>query len=181
MAERYVPTWRRPKPKRTRLLPRWSVAVLSLAAFSFAMLPLRTGELNVPISIHLAEREWHAWAMVVSFWVILAILARSLARSERWISAGALVVEMVGLMLVGLTDPRSLDHLFVFIVTAVVAVVWLLLLAKDLEDPGMQWMAYGSAAGVLLSAFFMGYGERLLVSCSLAGANLLYYGYFVDE
>lgn len=135
----------------------------------------------MPISFQLEDGEESAWLMLAIIMSVMAILAWRMAKWGRWMSALALTIDIGGLAYISTSDPRSLNHLFAFIVSAVVTSAWLLLLALELEDDVLKWLAYGAIGGVALSFTVMGYGERVLLLCSLAGANLLYYGYFADS
>jgi hypothetical protein len=178
---RHVPIWRKKRPVRPRWVPFPTVGVLSAASVALLCLPgLRAEGLTVPISIQLARREWDAWTLLGFIGVVSCLLIVRLAAWDHWGSALVLAADLGLLGAISVTDPRSMDHLFLFLAAAILTAGWLWTVARDMEDGWLAATAYGAVTGVAISFGMLGIGERILVACALGGMNLLYYGYFVD-
>jgi hypothetical protein len=168
--------------KPVRRMPRQTIGGLSLATLLLLYFPvLIPNGLNTPISFQIAAREWHALSLVASLGLIAVMFCYRLFASGNWGGGFVLSADLVFLGLISGTDPKSADHLFVYICAAVVTIAWLYWVAIFEEDNKLEWLSYGAMAGVLVSFMLMGIGERILLTCLLAGINLLYYGYFAHD
>jgi hypothetical protein len=181
MDGRYVPTWRMPA-RPGRRMPRHAIGILSLAAVLLLYFPALSPQgLNVPISFQIAAKQWHALTLVAALGLIAVMFCYRLFASGNWGGGLVLAADLVFLGLISGTDPKSADHLFVYLCAAAVTIAWLYWVAIFEEDNKLEWLSYGAMAGVLVSFMLMGIGERILLTCLLAGINLLYYGYFTHE
>lgn len=171
----YIPTWRKPAPKRRRPIPGTSFAWTSVLALVFAWTPGQGRNLYSPISLQLQNREFSAWALFGLLALLFGFLGLRLARFER---LGSMVFLWSGIPLLGYiatSDPYSLNHLFVFIVLSLMATVWMLWIAWDLEDRLLQSLSVLAIVSVFCSVVSLGIGERLLVTAAVVfGAALLY-------
>jgi hypothetical protein len=155
------------------------VGGLSIGAVGLLFLPaMEPGGLVEPIGFQIAVREWHALVLVAVLGVVTALVCIRLFAGGHWGGGLVLALDLIFLGFISGSDPKSGDHLFTYLLAASLTIGWLQWVARDLEDAIVEWLAYGSIAGVLVSFALMGVGERILLTCLLAGINLLYYGYF---
>ena len=174
---RYVPTWRR-RPRRIRRVPKPIIGALSACAGLLLFVPTAAHGLAEPISFQIARREWHALALMGLLFLIAVLVGSRLFASGHWGGGAILAVDVVCLAYISKSDPKSDNHIFTYLASAAITIVWLHWVARDLEDSILEWLAYGAIGGVFVSFAMMGIGERILLACLLGGINLLYYGYF---
>lgn len=171
----YIPTWRKPRAKRRRPNPGAGFGWTSVLALIFAWSPAQGHSPYIPISLQLQNRELSAWALFGLLALLFGFLGLRLARFER---LGSMVFLWSGIPLLGYiatSDPFSLNHLFAFISLSLMATVWMLWIAWDLEDRVLQTLSVLAVASIFCSFVSLGIGERLLVTAAVAfGATLLY-------
>jgi hypothetical protein len=171
MAE-YIPTWRKPSKRKINWIPRPVFGFLSLVALGLVWVPWMV---STPISIQLARGDWLAWIPFVVLMAVILNLAFALTRSKQGLSSVFLAVVLVLMGYIGTSDPLSLNHLFAFIALAVALCVWMLWIAHDFDEALLRVCAIAAVLSTFTSFASLGLGERLLISCSLAFVNVLFY------
>ncbi len=178
ISKRVVPLWRLAK-KHRQVVAEAVMGSASVAGLVLLWSPWRSAtHLQTAISFQLASGDLVAGALFMFMGVVLAAMAQRAWRAGRRASAMLMLAEIAALAFLVLTDPYSIDHLITFLAVAVVSAGWLVVLAFDLEDPWLGYVAFAGVLAVGMLPVSFGLGERALVTSCLVGMNLMFFRHF---
>lgn len=170
----YKPFWRDRKSRPTKGLRRHLIAILSVLAVGFLLVPPEEGY-TLPISVQVFRGDWSAQCLFATLGALLAYTAIRLWESERAASAAFCGLAAASLVEIAFTNPFSANHFAAFSFLILMTLTWMWRMQAELEDPRMTWSAVGASVGTFLCLLFFGIGERIVLLSSLTGINVLFY------
>lgn len=175
----YTPSWRRPGRKMESTVSKSILALLTVLAIAFLLIP-PPGGYAVPVSFQLAAGDLWAWTSMSFMVLILAYLSVRLWKHGERFAALSCLTAIAGLVVIARTNPLSTRHLDAFAMLVLFFSTWLWGLYLFLQDGKLLATAIGATVGMAITPMLVGIGERIIAICTALTLNFVFYDYMVE-